>query len=61
MILFVLASLVLVPVGGVMAFRAEQKKKREKALRGWHDFNPQNVHGSASYASKKDARKKGWI
>jgi len=48
-------------IGVRVAVSAEQKRKREKALRDAHTFTPPNVHGNAGEASKQDARAKGWL
>jgi hypothetical protein len=41
--------------------RAKARKERNAAQKAAHTFEAPNVHGNAGYASKGDARKKGWI
>jgi hypothetical protein len=40
---------------------AKALKDRTAAQKAAHEFKAPNVHGQAGYASKSDARKKGWI
>ncbi len=37
------------------------KGDRERARRKAHTFDPPNVHGNAGNASRKDAKRQGWV
>jgi hypothetical protein len=59
---------VLWPVAGIAVLfligsrnRAKARKQRAAAQEAAHIFTAPNVHGNAGYASKSDARKKGWL